>query len=670
MEQKHSKTEQESSGRRAQDAPTAMTDHLTAASEAENATSYAVGVVQMGDGVVVSVARRGSENNAALRIQELNNFAQSIIESAPISMIATDSAGVIIAMNSAAEKLTLYRKHDLVGQHSLLLLHDSVELSAHAVQLSKDLKQPVAAGFPSLIAKPLLNQPEEREWTYIRKDGSRVWVNLTMTKLHTMDETTTGYLGIAFDVTERKRLADSVTHMAHHDQLTGLPNRTLLRDRLDRGIERAKRFKQKVAIFMIDIDNFKRINDALGHAGGDELLVYLAKQLKSAARATDTVARVGGDEFVVIMPDFRDVEDAQRCADLMLQKIATSVVIRNREVRVRASIGFCLYPDCGEDAPSLLRNADIAMYEAKSVGGGTKQVYSQTLQQETADRLELEEDLRHALENQELTMHYQPQIDCATGQVTGMEALLRWNSPKRGNVPLSSFIPIAEDAGLMIPIGEWAFYQSCCDCVELQNKTGLPLTVAVNLSPRQLSQINLPSLVEKTLAESGLAAKHLEIEITEQMLMVNSPNTLETLQAIRDLGVAIAIDDFGTGFSSFSYILQYRVDRIKIDQSFIANVTKDSNAAAVVRTIIAMAHGLNMRVVAEGVESPEQYDFLLNRHCNDVQGYLFAYPMPKKDFAVAVDRINRAQGKLAQVSDDVDVPKFDVSSSPHACTVH
>ncbi len=641
-----------------------------AASKAENAVSYAVDAVQMGDGVVVSVARRGSENNAALRIQELNNFAQSIIESAPISMIATDAAGVIIAMNSAAEKLTLYRKHDLVGQHSLLLLHDSVELSAHAVQLSKDLNQPIAAGFPSLIAKPILNQPEEREWTYIRKDGSRVWVNLTMTKLHTMDETTTGYLGIAFDVTERKRLADSVTHMAHHDQLTGLPNRTLLHDRLDRGIERAKRFKQKVAIFMIDIDNFKRINDALGHAGGDELLVYLAKQLRSAARATDTVARVGGDEFVVIMPDFRDVEDAQRCADLMLQKIATSVVIRNREVRVRASIGFCLYPDCGEDAPNLLRNADIAMYEAKSVGGGTKQVYSQTLQQETADRLELEEDLRHALENQELTMHYQPQIDCATGQVTGMEALLRWNSPKRGNVPLSTFIPIAEDAGLMIPIGEWAFYQSCCDCVELQNKTGLPLTVAVNLSPRQLSQINLPNLVEKTLAESGLAAKHLEIEITEQMLMVNSPNTLETLQAIRDLGVAIAIDDFGTGFSSFSYILQYRVDRIKIDQSFIANVTKDSNAAAVVRTIIAMAHGLNMRVVAEGVESPEQYDFLLKRHCNDVQGYLFAYPMPKKDFAVAVERINRAQGKLLQDSDDVDVPKFEVSSSPLACTVH
>lgn len=592
-------------------------------------------IVKVGDGVAVSISHDWSGEKA--RALELSEFAQSIIESAPISMIATDATGTIIAMNSAAERLTLYRKRELVGQHSLVLLHDPVEMSTHAGELNKDLHVPVPAGFSSLTAKAHRGNSEERECSYVRKDGSRIWVNLTMKLLNTPDNKASGYMAMAFDATERKKLADSVSHMEQHDQLTGLPNRSLMHDRLSREIDRAKRFGSNLALYIINIDHFKRINDALGSAGGDSLLKHVASQLSKSVRQSDTVARVGGDEFVVIMPDFREAADAERCADLMLQGLAVPVMVGDREVGITASIGYCLFPAAGSDATELLSCANRAMREAKLMGRGSRKEFSGVLK--VHDRLEMEEELRRAFSQKEFWLQYQPQIDCRSGQVTGFEALLRWTSPTRGNVAPSEFIPIAEDIGLMVPISEWVFKRSCFDCVDLQQETGLPLTVAVNLSPRQFSQRSLPDLVEKVLADSGLHPKHLELEITEQMLMVNSDGTLETLREIRDLGVRIAIDDFGTGFSSFAYILQYNVDRIKIDRSFIANAMQDNNARAVVRAIIAMAHGLNMDVVAEGVETQEQHDFLLRRRCDLAQGFLFSRPVSKEDFPTAVQRI-------------------------------
>ena len=589
--------------------------------------SYETHVIAMGGGVAISITRAHDERAAATRIQELDDFAQSIIESAPISIIATDAMGTIIAMNSAAEQLTQYRKYELVGQHSLLLLHDASEISARAVQLNKALEEPVVAGFASLVARSSDGFTDEREWTYIRKDGSRVWVSLSMTKLCTGGSKVTGYLGMAFDVTERKRLSDSVVHMAHHDQLTGLPNRALLHDRLEQGIVRAMRNRQRVAVFLIDIDHFKRINDSLGHTGGDALLTFVSRQLASAVRGTDTVARIGGDEFVVVMPEFRSAEDAERCAELMRQKIDTPFMVGTREVRVSASIGICLYPDCGESSAELLRNADAAMYIAKAAGGG-HHLYSRDMEEEAADKLEMEEDLRHALEHEEFSLHYQPQIHCQTGEVTGMETLLRWNSPKRGMVPPTMFIPIAEEAALMGRIGEWSLQQACFDCVAAGLQLGRPLTVAFNLSPRQFSQRNLIPLVREALESSGLPAHQLEIEITEQMLMANTPSVMQALADIRELGVKVAIDDFGTGFSSFAYILQYAVDRLKIDQSFISKCTFDAGAAAVARTILAMAHGLNIEVVAEGVETLEQFNFLMRRKCDTAQGFLFSEAVP------------------------------------------
>jgi diguanylate cyclase (GGDEF)-like protein/PAS domain S-box-containing protein len=585
-------------------------------------------VVKLGDGVVVTNRDVTEERARQHQIADLNEFTQSMIENAPFSIIATDPSGTVTAMNPAAESLTFYRKHELIGQHSMVILHDPTEMSASAVKLSKDLNKSISAGFNSLIARPKQGQTDEQEWTYVRKDGSRIWVNLAMTALKTAGEKITGYLGIAFDITERKKLTEYVNHLAHHDQLTGLPNRVLLDDRIQQAIQRAKRNRHKVAVFMVDIDHFKRINDSLGHSAGDSLLNQVAKKLCGAVRQTDTVARMGGDEFVIIMPEFRDQRDAERCAETMIQKVATPTVLGNREVTVTVSVGLCVFPDCAHDADSLLKNADAAMYAAKESGRNSFHVFNDGMVEATADKLEFEHDLRHALNRGELSLNYQAQVSCITGEVIGMEALLRWNHPRRGQIPPMQFIPLAEATGMIVPIGEWAIRTACYEGRELQQSLGKDLVIAVNLSPRQFRQANLASFVEMALRESGLPAHSLEIEITEQTLMTNSAATNETLTQLRKLGVKIAIDDFGTGFSSFSYLLQYEVDRLKIDRSFVNRSADDPTAAAIVRAIISMAHGLNLKVVAEGVETNDQLNFLLRRRCDEAQGFFFGKPVP------------------------------------------
>jgi diguanylate cyclase (GGDEF)-like protein/PAS domain S-box-containing protein len=585
-------------------------------------------VVKLCDGVAVTNRDVTEERARQHQIADLNEFTQSMIENAPFSIIATDPAGTVTAMNPAAESLTFYRKQELVGLHSVVLLHDPAEMSARAVQLSKDLNEPVQAGFSSLIARPKQGQTDEREWVYVRKDGSRIWVNLAMTALKTQGEKIAGYLGIAFDVTERKKLTEYVNHLAHHDQLTGLPNRVLLDDRMRQAIQRARRNRHKVAVLMVDVDHFKRINDSLGHSAGDTLLDSIAKKLCTAVRQTDTVARMGGDEFVIVMPEFRDEKDAERCAEAIIQKVSTPTMLGNREVNVTVSVGLCVFPDCATDAESLLKNADAALYEAKEGGRNSFHIFNQGMITATADKLEFEHDLRHALINGELSLHYQPQVSCISGEVIGVEALLRWHHPRRGLISPGQFIPLAEATGMIVPIGEWAIRTACHEGKELQDALGRELVIAVNLSPRQFRQKNLTAQVGMALRESGLSAHSLEIEITEQTLMSNTTTTKETLTQLRKLGVKIAIDDFGTGFSSFSYLLQYEVDRLKIDRSFVNRSADDPNAAAIVRAIISMAHGLNLKVVAEGVETDGQLSFLLRRRCDEAQGFYFGKAVP------------------------------------------
>jgi diguanylate cyclase (GGDEF)-like protein/PAS domain S-box-containing protein len=592
-------------------------------------------VIRLGDGLAITSSDISESKATQERYAHLAEFTDSVFQNAPFSIVATDTTGLITAMNVAAEKLTGYDREELIGKAPLTILHDERELLGKAVSL--DAQASVARdGFSVLTAGAAVGEMEEQEWTLIRRDGARTPINLAVRAV-TMDTgEISGFVSIAFDITERRQMLEYVTHLATHDQLTGLVGRALLQDRIVQAVEQARRYGTKVAVFMIDLDYFKRINDSLGHTAGDQLLVEVARRLSRSVRSTDVVARMGGDEFVVVMPDITSVADVDQCAMNLVSKLTPEIPVDGHLVQVTASVGVCLYPDFAADAKHLLKRADSAMYAAKENGRSQYQIFSEGMLKETADRLTMEHALRHALVNGELCMNYQPQISLTTGAVTGMEALLRWTNPKLGSISPAQFIPLAEETGLIVPIGEWAFMTACREGKALQDELGMDLTVSVNLSPRQFQQKSLVEMVQTALIKSGLPARNLEIEITENMLMVNSGDNLDKLQKMRELGVRISIDDFGTGFCSFSYLLQYQVDRLKIDQSFVKKSVTDANAAAVVRTIIAMSHGLNIRVVAEGVETDEQLRFLLRKKCDEAQGYFIAKPTAAHEFCSVV----------------------------------
>jgi diguanylate cyclase (GGDEF)-like protein/PAS domain S-box-containing protein len=592
-------------------------------------------VVKLGDGLALTFSDISESRATQERYAHLAEFTDSVFQNAPFSIVATDTNGQITAMNVAAEKLTGYSREELVGKAPLTVLHDERELLGKALGIDP-AATPEQYGFRALTAGVAVGEMEEQEWTLIRRDGVRTPINLAMRAVTTDAGQVSGFVSIAFDITERRQMLDYVTHLATHDQLTGLTGRALLQDKTVQAVELARRYGTKVAVFVIDLDHFKRLNDSLGHASGDQLLIEAARRLSRSVRSTDVVARVGGDEFVVVMPDITTVEDVEQCAANLVARLAPEISIEEHLVQLTASVGVCIYPDFAADAKHLLKRADSAMYVAKENGRNQYQIFSESMLQVTTERLTMEHALRHALANGELNMHYQPQISLTTGAVTGMEALLRWTHPKLGCISPTQFIPLAEETGLIVPIGEWAFMTACCEGKALQDELGMDLTVSVNLSPRQFRQKNLVYVVENSLAKSGLSAEKLQIEITENMLMSNSEDILGKLQKMRELGVRISIDDFGTGFCSFTYLLQYQVDRLKIDQSFVKKAGTDANAAAVVRTIIAMSHGLNIKVVAEGVETDEQLRFLLRRKCDEAQGNFIGRPVAQEEFCEAV----------------------------------
>ncbi len=604
-------------------------------------------VVRLGDGLAITFSDISEGKATQERYVHLAEFTDSVFQNAPFSIVATDMKGMITAMNVAAEKLTGYTRDELVGKAPLTVLHDERELVGKAlgVDPSATLEQ---FGFQVLTAGVAAGEMEEQEWTLVRRDGGRTPINLAMRAVTTDAGEVSGFVSIAFDITERRQMLEYVTHLAAHDQLTGLAGRALLQDKTVQAVELARRYGTKVAVFVIDLDHFKRINDSLGHTSGDQLLVEAARRLTRSVRSTDVVARVGGDEFVVVMPDITSVADVDQCAANLVARLAPEILIEEHLVQMTASVGVCIYPDFAPDAKHLLKRADSAMYAAKENGRNQYQIFSESMLKETTERLTMEHALRHALTNGELSMHYQPQISLTTGAVIGMEALLRWCHPKLGCISPAQFIPLAEETGLIVPIGEWAFMTACCEGKALQDELGLELTVSVNLSPRQFQQKNLVHVVENALVKSGLPAELLQIEITENMLMSNSEGVLHKLEKMRKLGVRISIDDFGTGFCSFSYLLQYQVDRLKIDQSFVKKAGTDANAAAVVRTIIAMSHGLNIKVVAEGIETEDQLRFLLRRKCDEAQGFFIGRPVAQEQFCEAV-RVYTSQIPLRSI---------------------
>ena len=597
-------------------------------------------VVKLGDGVAITTSDATEIKATEDRYRSLSNFSNSVFENAPFSIIETDLDGVIQAMNAAAERLTGYQRGELVGSVSIATLHDPRELSRR-FEDGADEDAAELEGFAMLTAKASLGEVDEREWTYMRRDGSTLPVNLAETAVRDGSGAVAGYIAIASDISERKQMMTYLSHMASHDQLTGLPGRTLLRERVAEAIEKAMLHGRKVAVFVLDLDHFKRMNDSLGHRSGDEVLVGMAERLRQALRRSDTLGRLGGDEFVVIMPHIASVADVERCAKRLVDRVSNTALVGDLEVNLTASAGVCIYPDFAGDVDSLLERADAAMYAAKENGRNQYQMFADAMLKASQDRMSMDNALRHALAREEMFLHYQPLVSLTTGRVIGMEALLRWHHPKLGVIAPTTFVPLAEETGLIVPIGEWALKQSCMQGRLLSKELGMELSVSVNLSPRQFEQSNLLRVIEEALRDSGLKASHLQVELTEHTLMVNSASNLEKVQQIRDLGARVAIDDFGTGFCSFSYLLQYPVDRLKIDQSFIAKSATEPNAATVVRTIVAMSHHLGIKVIAEGVETADHLKFLARRHCDEAQGFYFSRPVAASGFAAAVASIHR-----------------------------
>jgi diguanylate cyclase (GGDEF)-like protein/PAS domain S-box-containing protein len=431
----------------------------------------------------------------------------------------------------------------------------------------------------------------------------------------------------------RQQVEERVRHLAHYDELTGLPNRTMFNERLGHALSGAQRAERSLVVLFIDLDRFKNINDTLGHDAGDHVLKEVAQRLRSCLRASDTVGRLGGDEFVVLLEEPPRPLNAAVVAQKMLVALGKPFPVQGQEFHITASIGISSYPDDGTDMQTLMKNADIAMYRAKEQGKNNFQFYSAQINGHSIERLTLESSLRRALERSEFLLHYQPKLDLGTGRVTGVEALVRWQQPERGLIPPAEFIQLAEETGLIVPIGEWVLKTACAQNKTWQHQGLPPVRVAVNLSARQFAHADLLQDVSQVLKETGLDPAFLEFEITESMVMHNPEHAIVLLNELKAIGIHLAIDDFGTGYSSLGYLKRFPLDSLKIDRAFIRDLPGDSDDVAITRAIIAMAHSLRLSVVAEGVETAEQQDFLLEHDCDEIQGYYFSKPQPAAEIA-------------------------------------
>lgn len=469
-----------------------------------------------------------------------------------------------------------------------------------------------------------------------RKNGEIIWISENARAVRHDDGHVVCYEGTVEDITERKIYQARIEQQANYDTLTGLANRSLLNDRLQQAILAAASYGTRLAVVFVDLDRFKFINDSLGHHVGDELLRAMAERLKSSVRESDTVARLGGDEFVLLINGQGDPEAVAVVLERMLSDISQPWTIAQGDFNVTCSIGVALYPDDGESADTLLKHADSAMYRAKEKGRNNFQFFTAELNALITQRLELENKLRRALEREQFTLHYQPRIDMQTRRIVGAEALIRWQVADHEIVPPAKFIPIAEEIGLIAPIGKWVLRTACEQNKAWQDAGFEPFVVSVNVSARQFRQDSFVQVVAEVLQETGLEARYLEIELTESAVMHDAEQFIAMLGELNDLGVQISLDDFGTGYSSLSYLKRLPVDRLKVDRSFVQDIATDADDATIVRTIIALGHNLGLKVVAEGVETEQQLEFLRTNHCDELQGYYFAMPMPVAEFARAV----------------------------------
>ncbi len=472
----------------------------------------------------------------------------------------------------------------------------------------------------------------------VRRDGVEASIEDSAAPIHDRRGTVTGAVMVFHDVTTARALSLRMAYLAQHDALTDLPNRIMLGDRLKQAIALAYRRKRKLALLFLDMDRFKHINDSLGHTIGDRLLQSVAHRLQACVRSSDTVSRQGGDEFVILLSDMAHPEDADISADKILAALSAPHSIDQHDLHVTGSIGIATYPDDGVDSDTLLQHADLAMYHAKEMGRNNVQFYKAEMNVHAVERHSLEDGLRKALERKEFELHYQPKINLATGAMIGVEALIRWRHPQRGLVPPSQFIPIAEESGLIVEIGRWVLREACRQARAWQD-AGLPvIRLAINVSAVELRTKDFVAGVRAILADTGLDPHCLEFELTETFLMEASSSTAAVLQALKDLGLQIALDDFGTGYSSLSFLRRFPIDTVKIDQSFVRDMTTDADDACIVRAVIGMGESLHLNVVAEGVETREQLAFLRRHKCPAGQGLHFGRPLVAAEFAEVLGR--------------------------------
>ena len=470
------------------------------------------------------------------------------------------------------------------------------------------------------------------EYKSLYEDDRTHWFSINGEPLFDDTGKFKGYRGTGKDVTQSKQAQERIHHMAHHDVLTDLPNRAMLLDRLRAAIAYADRYAHRIWVAFLDVDRFKFVNDSLGHAAGDALLVTIAARLRAATRETDTVGRLGGDEFVLILTEYEDESLSAGILQRVTDTLAQPLEVAGQAFFLTCSMGVSVYPTDGTDPEKLIEYADIAMYRAKELGRNNFQFYTAAMNERVMERLRIESALRNALERKEFVLHYQPQIDLRSGQVVGMEALIRWLHPELGMVPPARFIGLAEETGLIVPIGAWVL-RTACEQNKAWQRAGLGnLSIAVNLSARQFAQQDLAASIAAVLHDSGLAPQYLDIELTESLIMSDVERTVDHLHQLKALGVQLSIDDFGTGYSSLSYLKRFPIDVLKIDQSFVHDISLNPDDAAIVVSIIALAHNLKLHVIAEGVETQEQLAYLRRHGCDEMQGYYFSRPLPAKEF--------------------------------------
>src|SRR5580692_1088128 len=539
------------------------------------------------------------------------------------AVICTDASGNITFLNLVAEKMTSWSRQDAFGRPmaEVFQILDADTREPTPNPMERSVEQNCTVHLPA-------------NCILVRRDGTEIPIEGSVAPIHDREGKATGAVIVFRDVSAARAMALEMTHSAQHDFLTGMPNRMLLNDRVSQAIAWAQRHSKKVAVLFLDLDGFKHINDSLGHPTGDKLLQSVAKRLVDCVRGSDTVSRQGGDEFVVLLTEVGQSEDAAITARGMLQAVAEAHPIDQHDLHVTTSIGLSVFPDDGLDAEALVKNADTAMYQAKENGRHSYQFFKPAMNVRAVERQSIEEGLRRALDRQEFALHYQPKIDLLTGVITGAEALIRWTHPTRGAVSPANFIPVAEDCGLILPIGKWVLREACKQA-RAWIVAGLPLgSIAVNISAIEFRDDSFLDNVFAILGETGLDPSFLELELTESVLMKRADFTASVLQSLRARGIRLALDDFGTGYSSLSYLTRFPLDALKIDQSFVRQISLETEDTSIVAAVISMGRSLKLRVIAEGVETQQEFAFLKAQHCDEAQGYYFSRPVSVKDFAV------------------------------------